>query len=208
MKNPTYISPKLHIETKPDSEDIGIKETAEFHLATPFEECESSRRDFGVIVKKPNYVQKPISGLYDKQLVLDTNKPYVFSEMLLCLDPGTATVMMSHEGEILELVGVLGPDDVIYRTAYFPGCEKTSHSFRQGESFFSIRPKFPEPNQHRNREALVADSFEGFYHQLDNPNNILNLSHIILVAERQMAVKDGKLMRFGINRPPNTWWIL
>jgi hypothetical protein len=34
---------------------------------------------------------------------------------------------------------------------------------------------------------------------------VINLSHIVLVAEKEMAVKDGVLMRYGINRPPNTW---
>jgi hypothetical protein len=197
----TYISPNLDVRSLPDLKDKGLQETAEFYLTTPYGECEKSSRDFGVIIGRPNYFQTPISRLYE-DLTLDENKQCVLSEILICLKPEKSTTMISHEGELAEVVKNIGPESLVYRKADFRGAEKTSKRFERGESFFSVQPKFSyRSNLH---EASPAD-IDGFFHQLENPSDIINLSHIILVAEREMAIKNGEVIRCGINRPPNTW---
>jgi len=209
-----YISPRLNTAARPDLEDRGLIETAEFYLATPFKNCETTSRDFGLIVKRPNYFQKPVPRLLchnhesmegldldDREVAIDRNKQYVISEILLCIDPHEMTTMMSHEGELFEAVEVIGPSGLIYRTAPRPRTNSTGQPFERGESFFAVKPRFGyKPSQNPTEE-----SFEGFYHRLENPNGITNLSHIVLLAEKEMAMKDGKLMKFGISRPPNTW---
>jgi hypothetical protein len=218
MKDSPYISPKLDVRTTPNLTDRGLRETAEFYLATPIEECELSSRDFGVIVKKPNCFQKPITRLFcfhnyesgegfeldDKELAIDRNIQYVFSEILLCLSPNASTTMMSHEGELFEVAEVVGPENLIYRTACSPGTNKVNQSFQKGESFFAVRPAHGYRLGQKSEKPL-GELFEGFYHRIENPRSVINLSHIVLVAEKEMAVKDGVLMRYGINRPPNTW---
>ena len=196
----TYISPNLDVKNLPNLGDKGLQETAEFYLTTPYGECEPSPRDFGIIIRRPNYFQNPISELYGN-LPLDENKQYVLSEILLCLKPQASTVMMSHEGELVEVVKNIGPDILDYNEAYLNTSGRHSRSAYRGDSFFSVKPKSGVTSLHK---ASPAD-IDGFFHQLKNPGNVINLSHIILVAEKEMAIKNGEVMRYGINIPPNTW---
>jgi len=230
MKSLPYISPKLDVRIRPDSKDEGLKETAEFYLATPIEECDISYRDFGVIVKKPNYFQKVMPRMYcfgnhlsaasvdsriydyefgttesDDRLVLDRHKQYVLSEIFLCLFPEASTVMMSHEGELFELVEVVGPGEMKLITGQ-PDGTKNQYipRYLAGSSFFSVEPKINFlPSNFSN---LGNETLFGFYHQLHNPDtDALELAHILMIAEKGMAMKDGNPMKYGINRPPNTW---
>jgi len=211
-----YISPKLSVETELDPKSEGFKETIEFHLAVPIGECDLSPRDFGMIVRKPNYFHKPIPRLlcfhnyesaegFDldyRELPIDRSKRYVLSEILIFLNPRAQTTMMSHEGEIFEAVDVIGPGGLTFRTADVIGGKKTSKMFQAGESFFSVRPK---SHYKSNQTKPASESFDGFYHRLENPASILNISHIALMAEMRMAMNNVEFMKYGIKRPPNTW---
>ncbi len=180
---------------------FNLDSIAEQYLAVPIAECEKSKREFGVIIKKPNYFQRPFPQLNEKLKLLSYDKHYVFSEMLLALNPKSTTTMMSHEGELYEIVQVLGPAPLNYVAHYFRVDPK-------------IIMNFPE-EKHNSRETFFAiDSNhldgnnlpEGFYHQLKNPSKSeFSLAHILLIAGKRWAIKDGQLMKYGINRPPNSY---
>ena len=176
----------------------GLEELVKNFLGVPLSKCEPSPRDFGLIIKKPNEVKKFPNGLYvsfgaQTQLmfeVLKRSKPYVISELILALNPHSETAMMSHEGEVYELVKVLhGTLDFVHQT------ESQSHiwNYSAGHMFLSVRPG-------RNLQLPI-----GFYHQLKNPNRELAVAYIMAVAEKKMGLKNGKPLKYGLNRPLNTY---
>jgi len=180
-----------------------LERTVERFLAVPISECEQFEKSFGIIIKKPNYFMKPMPQLFTGEFEqLDTDKQYVFSELVQQLNPNSATKMMSHEGEIYEVVHVIGPAGLSFEQCSVRQPAAGMHvspfqeRYKKGETFLAVDSDSPnEINKPR-----------GFYHQLINFNtNIISLAHILIIAEKQMAVKDGKIMKYGINRPPNSY---
>ena len=163
----------------------------------PLNECEPSPRDFGLIIKKPNEVKKlPSDGLYisfgvhTQKMFELRNKQYVLSELILALNLRSETTMMSHEGEVYELVKVLyGEVDFVHQE----DSKIYVWDYSTGHMFLSVRPG------HNIQRPI------GFYHQLKNPNKELAGAYIMTVAEKKMGFKDGKLLKYGLNRPPNTY---
>jgi hypothetical protein len=180
------------------SQITGLEEIVREFLGMPLSECEPSPRDFGLIIKKPNEIKKLPDGLkisfgaQSQEMVeaLKKDKMYVISELILALNPNSATAMMSHEGEVYELVKVLhGELDFAHQS------ESQIHiwDYSAGHMFLSVRPG-------QNLQLPI-----GFYHQLKNPNKELAVAYIMTVAEKKMGFKDGKPLKYGLNRPPNTY---
>ncbi len=176
----------------------GLEEIVKNFLGVPLSECEPSPRDFGLIIKKPNEVKKLPNGLkisfgtQTQSMVeaLKKDKVYVASELILALNPNSKTAMMSHEGEVYELVKVLhGELDFIRQE------DSQIHiwDYSAGHMFLSVRPG-------QNLQQPI-----GFYHQLRNPNKELAVAYIMTVAEKKLGFKDGKPLKYGLNRPPNTY---
>ena len=176
----------------------GLEELVKNFLGVPLSECEPSPRNFGLIIKKPNEMKKLPGGLeisfgvQTQHMVeaLKKDKVYVISELILALNPHSETAMMSHEGEVYELVKVLhGELDFVHQT------DSQIHiwDYSAGSMFLSVRPV---------RESRLPI---GFYHQLKNPNRELALAYIMAVAEKKMGFKNGKPLKYGLNRPPNSY---
>lgn len=178
--------------------ELSIRRIAQMFLATPVKECQVSERDFGGIIKKPNYFQRPIKGLYNGFNVLNQDRQYLISEMLLVLNPKKSTPMMSHEGELYELVRVIGPGNINYKTHMWLDNRVMMSNYKQhylsGEVFRSV-----------NANNMPNGEPDGFYHSLANPDNVKSLAHIITIAEKRLGFKDGKRLEFGLNRPPNSY---
>jgi hypothetical protein len=180
------------------SQITGLEEIVKDFLGVPLSECEPSPRDFGLIIKKPNEITKlPVGldvsfGTQTQTMVeaLKKDEAYVISELILALNPNSATAMMSHEGEVYELVKVLhGELDFAHQS------ESQIHiwDYSAGHMFLSVRPG-------QNLQLPI-----GFYHQLKNPNMELAVAYIMTIAEKKMGFKDGKPLKYGLNRPPNTY---
>lgn len=179
--------------------DEGLREMAEVYFKIPAGDCNFSQRDFGVIVKKPNYFLRGMSSLKPSLAIsdaLEPNKHYVFSEMLQALNPMAETVMMSHEGEIYELVDVIGPHSIDFIEVQDDpemGRSVIKTRYRPGSTFLSVEPS-------------IRKLPFGFYHRIANGSDEgLSIAHILVIAEKSMAIKDGQLMKYGINRPPNSY---
>lgn len=180
-----------------------LEKIAEQFLVVPLNECEKSERDFGTIIKKPNYFLKPmLHWLFTEELFKELNpdKQYVFSELIQKLNPDSATGMRSHEGEIYEIVRVIESAMVFEHCRVKPlraGAHigSTRQMYMKGQIFLAV-----DSDRHGANNLPF-----GFYHRLINDEKDISLSHILIIAEKQMAVKDGKIMKYGINRPPNSY---
>jgi hypothetical protein len=199
-----YVPSEFNVQ-EPISKDtnisqlVGLEELVNHFLAVPLSECESSRRAFGLIIKKPNEMRKLPGGVLSISFGVQTQnmvealkkgETYVISELILALNPNSETVMMSHEGEVYELVKVLHGDlDFVHQT------ESQMHiwNYSEGSMFLSVRPS-------KNLPSPI-----GFYHQLKNPSQKLSLAYIATIAEKELGFKDGKPLKYGLNRPPNTY---
>jgi len=176
----------------------GLEELVKNFLGVPLSKCEPSPRDFGLIIRKPNEMKKLPSGLeisfgvrtQNMFEALKKDRTYVLSELLLALNPNSETVMMSHEGEVYELVKVLhGELDFVHQT------DSQIHiwDYSAGHMFLSVRPG-------QNLQLPI-----GFYHQLKNPNMGLAVAYIMTVAEKKMGFNGSKPLKYGLNRPPNSY---
>jgi hypothetical protein len=198
--NVPYVSPKLDVRKVASAKDEGLRDTAAHWLFATPSECEYTEREFGVIAKAQNAIFEPRGdvtiGFVRKKLTIPydeiKSKDLVLSEIFLALNPGASTTMMSHEGEIYECVGVV--DGTMEHVEDVNGHNGlSSETYRTGDIFFSV-----------NSSPSVVS--HGFYHQLRNLNVVgLALSKITTLAEKNLAMKDGKFMKYGFNRPPNSY---
>lgn len=209
MTKRKYISQEFNV-SKPIPKDLnpccigkfmsGLSEIIENSLGVRFYGgCELSPRGFGLIVRKPNEIKKLPQGLNafgnDEQRVyaaLDKNKEYCVSEIVNILNPKSETPMMSHEGEIYELVKVLyGNVNYIEDTKDTRGI--LSENYHAGQIFISVCT------------VLGVRIPSGFYHQLKNQTEKLSLMHVITIAKKSLAMKNGKVLKYGFNRPSNSY---
>lgn len=195
-----YVSPKLDVKTAVSLDDTGFIETAEHYLKAPFSECSPFITDFGAVARKRNKVRlfpDAVTIRFGKMsqtlgACLDENKPYLISELFLALNPTARTQMSSHEYEIYELIKLISGDityiehnkQIPENTALVSGKHRTVH--KEGDMFLSVC------------SDLFGQMPSGFYHRLENiSEDTISLAHILLIAERELAMKDGKLMRYG-----------
>jgi len=181
-----------------DSLDVrGLDNLVLTNLFEHLENCQLSKRDFGIVVKKPNKVLPLISNLSNPGFPV-VKKEYVVSESIMMLRANASTPMMSHEGEIFEVVGNIGPADIGYTEGFLGKNHFTARRHEPGEYFFSVNTKY--------NPVLGKYGVEGFYHSLRAlDGKSISISKITTVVDSDVAMKDGKLIEYGINRPPNTW---